>query len=195
LRAIGLTFAAWVWLVHTGPEAAGIRFIDVPGNGDSPALTGMVWSPCAATAADVMVGGVPLPGVKGCPIAGSQLPLVVFSHGSGGNFRGHHDTAETVAAAGFIVAAINHPGDNSRDASRTDELSILIERPADIKRLTDYMLGAWPEAATIDPARVGLFGFSRGGYTGLVVIGGNPDFRGGLAYMCPAGSATLLKCK
>jgi predicted dienelactone hydrolase len=62
---------------------------------------------------------------------------------------------------------------------------LLIERPADIKRLTDFMLGAWPEAAKIDRERIGLFGFSRGGYTGLVVIGGNPDFRAGLAYMCP----------
>jgi predicted dienelactone hydrolase len=101
---------------------------------------------------------------------------------------------ETLADAGFIVAAINHPGDNSTAMSRTDELSVLIERPADIKRLTDYMLGTWPEAATIDPARVGLFGFSRGGYTGLVVIGGNPDFRAGLTYMCPPGSL-MLKCQ
>jgi predicted dienelactone hydrolase len=78
--------------------------------------------------------------------------------------------------------------------SRTDELSILIERAADIKRLTDYMLGAWSDAATIDPARVGLFGFSRGGYTGLVVIGGNPDFRAALTYMFPPGSV-MLKCQ
>ena len=98
----------------------------------------MVWSPCAATAVDVMVGGVPLPGVKDCPIGGNQLPLIVFSHGRRGNFLGHHDTAETLADAGFIVAALNHPGDNSTDVSRTDELSILIERAADIKRLTDY---------------------------------------------------------
>jgi predicted dienelactone hydrolase len=194
LRLLGLTFAALTCIVAAGAETAGIRFIDVPTDGDRPALTGLVWSPCAATAVDVMVGGVPLPGVKDCPIAGNQLPLIVFSHGRRGNFRGHHDTAETLADAGFIVAAINHPGDNSTAMSRTDELSVLIERPADIKRLTDYMLGTWPEAATIDPARVGLFGFSRGGYTGLVVIGGNPDFRAGLTYMCPPGSL-MLKCQ
>ena len=194
LRALGLAFAVSVWLVTTGAKAAGIQFIEVPGDGDKPALAGMVWSPCAATAVDVMVGGVPLPGVKDCPIAGNQLPLIVFSHGRRGNFLGHHDTAETLADARFIVAALNHPGDNSTDVSRTDELSILIERAADIKRLTDYMLGAWSDAATIDPARVGLFGFSRGGYTGLVVIGGNPDFRAALTYMFPPGSV-MLKCQ
>ena len=33
-----------------------------------------------------------------------------------------------------------------------------------------------PDAARIDPARIGFFGFSRGGYTGLVLAGANPDF-------------------
>jgi predicted dienelactone hydrolase len=31
-------------------------------------------------------------------------------------------------------------------------------------------------AANVDRERIGLFGFSRGGYTGLVVIGANPDW-------------------
>jgi hypothetical protein len=74
--------------------------------------------------------------------------------------RGHHDTAETLADAGFVVAAINHPGDNAFDASRTDDLSVLIERPSDIKRLIDFMLGAWPETTKIDRERIGVFGSS-----------------------------------
>jgi predicted dienelactone hydrolase len=48
--------------------------------------------------------------------------------------------------------------------------------------------------AKLDRNRVGLFGFSRGGYTGLVVIGGNPDFHVGFAYMCPPESTTP-KCE
>jgi predicted dienelactone hydrolase len=56
------------------------------------------------------------------------------------------------------------------------------------------MLGIWPEAAKVDLERIGLFGFSRGGYTGLVVIGGNPDFRAGLGYMCPPEAMTR-KCE
>ena len=41
-----------------------------------------------------------------------KLPLVVFSHGTAGWFGGHHDTAAALADAGFVVAAINHSGDN-----------------------------------------------------------------------------------
>jgi predicted dienelactone hydrolase len=50
----------------------------------------------------------------------------------GGDFIGHHDTAETLADAGFIVAAISHPGDTVSDMSRSGDLSVMIERPTDI---------------------------------------------------------------
>jgi predicted dienelactone hydrolase len=38
------------------------------------------------------------------------------------------------------------------------------------------MLGASPLASNIDPQRIGFFVFSRGGYTGLVLVGGNADW-------------------
>jgi predicted dienelactone hydrolase len=98
-------------------------------------------------------------------MVGGKLPLVVISHGRGGDFLGHHDTAEALADARFVAVAINHPGDTARDMSRTDDPSIFIERTI------DFMLGAWSDSAQIDPSRIGFFGFSRGGYTGLVDIG------------------------
>ena len=124
-------------------DAAGLRIFDIPADADLP-LTGIVWTPCAIPASNVVLdGGLVLLGVKDCPINGNRLPLVVVSHGRRGSFIAHHDTAEALADAGFVVAAINHPGDNARDSSRTDDFSVLIERPADMKRLTDFILGAW----------------------------------------------------
>jgi predicted dienelactone hydrolase len=38
------------------------------------------------------------------------------------------------------------------------------------------MLQASSVATKIDPQRIGFFGFSRGGYTGLVLVGANPDW-------------------
>jgi predicted dienelactone hydrolase len=102
------------------------------------------------------------------------LPLVVVSHGNGGALWNHHDTAETLADAGFV--AINHPGDTLGDERGRAELSAMVERPTDIKRLINFMLGASPAASKIDSERIGLFGFSLGGYTGLVLIGANPDW-------------------
>jgi predicted dienelactone hydrolase len=162
--------------VATYSKAAGIRFIDVPADADGPAIHGAIWYPCSAPPGEVDLGKITLPGVKDCPFSGDKLPLVVVSHGRGGDFIGHHDTAETLADAGFFVAAINHPGDTVTDMSRSDDLSVFVERPTDVKRLIDFMLGASPAASHIDPHRLGFFGFSRGGYTGLVVVGANPDW-------------------
>ena len=128
---------------------------------------------CAA-AAEAEVDGRILPGVKDCRIEGDKLPLVVISHGRGGSFFGHHDTAEALADAGFIVAAINHPG--AADMSRSDDLAAFVERPTDIKRLINFVIQTSPVATKIDPQRIGFFGFSRGGYAGLVLFGANPDW-------------------
>ena len=168
--AIVLCFAS------TLARAAGFRLIDIPADAEGPAINGAMWTPCTEPAAEIDLSKVTLPGVKDCPISGDKLPLVVISHGHGGSFAGHHDTAETLADAGFVVAAINHPGDTGSDMSRALDLSEFIERPTDIKRLIDFMLTASPAASKIDPHRIGFFGFSRGGYTGLVVIGADVDW-------------------
>jgi predicted dienelactone hydrolase len=168
MRPLRPVLAAIIWLTAAAAGAAGFGFIEVPADPEGPAMRGAVWSPCAIPPQDVVVGRMTLPGVKDCPIAGDKLPLVVISHGRGGDFIGHHDTAETLADAGFIVAAISHPGDTVSDMSRSGDLSVTIERPTDIKRLIDFLVGTSPAGSKIDPERIGFFGFSRGGYTGLV---------------------------
>ncbi|WP_306555440.1 dienelactone hydrolase [Acidovorax sp.] len=157
-------------------HAAGFAFIEVPADKDGPALRGAVWSPCSTSPGRIDLAPLVLQGTRDCPIAGQGLPLVVVSHGAGGSALGHHDTAATLADAGYVVAAISHPGDNFQDLSRQGYLSAFATRPVDMKRLTDYMLGAWHRHAQLDASKVGLFGFSRGGYTGLVTIGAVPDW-------------------
>ncbi len=163
-------------LTATLVQAAGLRSIDISADAGGPALNGAVWYPCAQPAGMADLGKISLPGVKDCPLPDKKLPLVVMSHGRTGTFAGHHDTAEVLADAGFMVAAINHAGDTSSDLSRTDDLSIYVSRPNDIKRLVDFMLATPAFASSIDRERIGLFGFSRGGYTALAVIGANPDW-------------------
>jgi predicted dienelactone hydrolase len=163
-------------LLSSVAHAAGIKFVQIPADASGPALRAIVWTPCADPAEDVPIGPYVLRGRRDCPTQGDKLPLVVISHGHTGSFLGHHDLAETLADAGFVVAAINHPGDSFVDPSRAGDYSVFIERPTDIKRLIDYLLDAGPDAGKIDAERIGFFGFSRGGYTGLVLAGGEPDF-------------------
>ena len=157
-------------------HAAGVAFIEVSAGPDGPALHGAVWTPCATSASTIAPGPMTRAGVKDCAVAGVSLPLVVVSHGTGGSALGHHDTTEALADAGFVVAAINHPGDNFQDLSRQQGLSAFGTRPVDLRRLVDFMLRNGAGQARIDAARVGVFGFSRGGYTSLVAVGAVPDF-------------------
>lgn len=133
-----------------------------------------------------------LKGVKDCPVTGAKLPLVIFSHGRGGWFGANHDTEEALADAGFVVAAINHPGDTFSDSSRRDTLSVWGSRPADMVRLLDFLLNDWKDRATIDPAKIGFFGFSLGGATGLMLMGTKPDF-GRIATLCKETTGTCAQ--
>jgi predicted dienelactone hydrolase len=191
VRPFRFTLAAAFCFAATLVHASGLQFIDGPAGAEGPALTGVVWTPCATAVQEVLLRRLAVPGVKDCPIVGERLPLVVFSHGRAGWVGLHHDTAAALADAGFVVAAINHASDNAFDTSRVDELSYLTERTSDVKRLLDFMLGGWAGASRIDGERIGFFGHSRGGYTGLVVIGGNPNFSRVIA-LCADGRASAV---
>ena len=110
-------------------------------------------------------------------LTGNRLPLVLISHGTSGSLASHYDTALELARAGFVVAAVTHAGDNSQDQSYVGNRLDLIERPRQIKCVLDYLLGAWQEHNRLDPACIGIFGFSLGGFTALVAIGGTPDLQ------------------
>lgn len=176
MRLKKFLLAALASLPVTTAHAAGLKFIQIPADAAGPAIDAAMWSPCASPPGAVKIKQTTVPAVLDCPIAGEKLPLVVISHGYGGWYLDLHDMAETLADAGFVVVAINHPHANHADMSQANGLGVLRQRPIDIKRTVDFMLGASADSAKIDRQRVGFYGFSQGGYTGLVVGGANPDF-------------------
>ncbi|QYF86995.1 dienelactone hydrolase [Brevundimonas sp. PAMC22021] len=107
----------------------------------------------------------------GTEFAGPR-PLIVISHGNGGHSQGHHDTAKALAAAGFVVAALTHPGDNWRDDSRQTQLT---DRAGHISLLIDHMTKHWSGPMGVDSARIGAFGYSAGGFTVTALVGGVSD--------------------
>lgn len=145
--------AALVFLIAPGPARAGIAVQVVRLAGPSgQAIDAAVWTP------DPAVNG--------------PRPLIVISHGSIGTMSGHRDTAEALAEAGFVVAALTHPGDNPQDMSRT---WCLTDRAPQVSALIDYLTADWPQAAMIDGSRIGAFGFSAGGFTVASLIGARSD--------------------
>jgi predicted dienelactone hydrolase len=87
----------------------------------------------------------------------------------------HLDTAQALAEAGFIVVAPTHPGDNFQDDAIVGHTSWFVDRSRHIAKVIDYMFGQWAGHARLGSASVGMFGFSAGGTTALISIGGVPD--------------------
>jgi predicted dienelactone hydrolase len=170
-------------------RAAGVREIAIPADTNGPQISARLWTPCALSPKPIEVnsGGATLiiNGVKDCTPASEALPLILISHGMFGDVFSHHDTAEALADGGFAVLALNHTQDSiSATRESVDNLSSFIVRPVDIKRAIDFLLSGSQKFASIDSGRIGFFGFSRGGYTGLVLAGAVPDFRAP-AFECP----------
>lgn len=103
-------------------------------------------------------------------------PLVVISHGNGGSNLGHHDLAAYLASHGFVVATLNQLGDYFRDTSKVGTIEVLAGRPVQVKATITTLLDDPHWKALIDPNRIGVAGFSAGGYTSLMVAGAHPEF-------------------
>lgn len=144
---------------------------------DHPPISAIVWYPTAAEARDVQVGPVAIKAAPGAPVAGSGLPMVIISHGTGAGAISHIDTAIALVEAGFVVVTPTHTGDNYEDESNVGKPAWLADRARHISRTIDFMLGGWRGAASIDKGKIDIFGFSAGATTALVAIGGEPDLR------------------
>ena len=153
--------------------SAGFEELTISNGAEAPLTVG-IWYPANAPAT--------------ADSAGHGLKLVVMSHGGGGSYDGHYDTARALASAGFVVAAVSHAGDTSDDQSKVLQLW---RRPAQLHRLVDYMLAEWSRHGSLDAARVGAFGFSNGGFTVLVAAGGALTFRGPVRI---ARSTRIMTC-
>jgi len=133
-----------------------------------------IWYPSDATAAPELIGQNALfYGFHAMrDVAGRAVPapVVVLSHGSGGNAPGLGWIASQLAAKGMIVLATNHPGTTSRDSLPSETVKIW-ERPADMTALLDYAQSGLPLGITADMSRVASMGFSLGGFSALSVAG------------------------
>jgi predicted dienelactone hydrolase len=159
-------------LAATGVHAAGFQQGVAADPIGKPLVIG-IWYPSQTVAKPVSMGPTTMNVAINAPVNGKALPMIVMSHGTGGSYLGHFDTAIALADAGFVVVAMNHTGDNYADHSRSVDI---MDRPRQVSRVIDHMLSTWQGHATIDPQRVGMFGFSSGGFTTLAIIGGIPDF-------------------
>lgn len=142
------------------------------------ATTGFVWYPAADPAETVLaLGNAVWEPIRVAPDADpvpGSYPLVVLSHGMFGNARNQAWLAEGLVAAGFIVAAADHPGTSTfqRDQNQRRELW---ERPRDVSRVIDTVLADPRIGPSVDTSRIYMAGHSLGGFTAMLLAGARFD--------------------
>ena len=181
LLLAGLLVSAFYWTALRTEQPVGfqaVRAVDADGK---PFGLG-IWYPTTAATSAKWTGSFLMQVATNGPVAGTNLPLVVISHGTGGGIPSHADLAMALAAAGYVVAAPMH-SDNYLDTSSVGTPAYFTGRSQQLRSTIDFMLSQWPGHAQVDANRVGAYGFSIGAFTVLTAAGAKPDLRG-LAKYC-----------
>jgi len=101
----------------------------------------------------------------------ARRPVIMVSHGFGGSARSMAWFGKAMAEHGYVVIAVDHPGNNGLDRMTLPGAVLWWERAEDLK-LALAAVRADPRIGPhIDPARLGVAGFSLGGLTALVAGG------------------------
>lgn len=106
-----------------------------------------------------------------------KRPLIVFSHGAGGNGSGYAWFGEYLAARGYFVAMAYHYRANTYDTSALYVRNRIWQRPRDVSLDISYLLKDKKWGPRINPDQIGVAGHSQGGFTALWIAGAeiNPD--------------------
>jgi predicted dienelactone hydrolase len=137
------------------------------------------------TGIDIIKEAKPLPG---------NHPVVIFSHGSGGNGINTGWFAKSLADKGMIVIAPNHPRSTSRDSDPEQSLKTW-ERPEDMSAIVDQLSTLLPEGLHADEDRIAAAGFSLGGYSVLSLAGAQISKAAFIDYCTNYKAKDLQECE
>lgn len=133
-------------------------------------VAGSVWYPVGIPTYVSQIGEDAVfqgqPAYMGAAIAEGTYPLIVLSHGSGGNMDALGWLSSELALKGAIVLAVNHQGSTSRDSSPRRSIRMW-DRTDDLSAALDYLLSDPSFASRVDMDHISAIGFSMGGATAL----------------------------
>lgn len=175
------TLTALLLIIMAAPVFAenpviGFQNITVPDT--QRPLQMVVWYPTAAATAPELIrddavffGALAVPDA---PAQSGEHPLVVLSHGYGGNWGNQVWLASALAHQGYIVAAVNHPGTTSKDRS-PQAAAQLWQRPKDLSRAIDAVTAQPKQFGAVAKNRIAVVGHSIGGWTAMEIAGARFD--------------------
>jgi predicted dienelactone hydrolase len=120
---------------------------------------------------------------------GGPFPVIILSHGGGGNLDANFAQAHHLATHGFAVLCTEHPGSNTEVLKRgfrigenlktmTRDSTEVLGRPKDVSfaidRAEEWNRSHEKLRGRLDLEHIGVMGHSYGAYTTLVVCGARP---------------------
>lgn len=159
-------------------QTPGYQRLEVAARHRGGVIPGALWYPAAGSGERVTIGeNILFHGVQALSnpsLAAGAHPLVLVSHGSGGNMTGLSWLAAGLARQGALVLMVNHPGSTSGESTPAGSVPLDL-RARDLSAALDQVLGDPALAGAIDPARIAVLGFSMGGGTALQLAGARFD--------------------
>jgi predicted dienelactone hydrolase len=172
------------------PNRAGMALVDFKDPLDpEDTMDGAIFYPTWSAPGRIIRDPWVIDALRDAPPADGRFPLILLSHGEGGTRLSHHDLATDLARRGFIVVTVTHPGDSDRDPGAWRSDRVLVAREYDLRAALDAVLADPVLGSHVDRDRIGVAGFSLGGYTALLIAGARPDFSRFSTYCGDTGAA------
>lgn len=175
----------------------GFRPVSVEAPHHGRPVTGGLWYPTEAAGHATVIAENPVffgvEVIESAQVADGPAPLVLLSHGLGGNVRSMAWLATGLAERGAIVVAVNHPNSTWGDFDIEAGLDHWT-RVADLSLVLDTVLADPVFADRIDQDRIMAAGFSFGGWTALS-MGGVTGRIEGYAAHCDVYVAASSHCQ
>lgn len=98
-------------------------------------------------------------------------PLIIFSHGNGGDRYSLLWLVHPLVKKGYVVVGVDHFG-NTWYNKLPEHFLAFWHRPQDVSYVLDHLATHTEFSLLIDESRIGFFGYSLGGLTGIWLMGG-----------------------